>query len=98
MRKTLIAAAATALLATAAAALPVSTPQVAERIAVPDGGWDLLAVDPASQRLLVARTDGVTAIDLADGKVTPRLVAGSRLHAVVPVPGTGLALATAGDT
>jgi len=98
MRKTLIAAAATALFATAAAALPVSTPQVAERIAVPDGGWDLLSVDQEARRVLVARTDGVTAIDLADGKVTPRVVAGSRLHAVVPIPHSGLALATAGGT
>jgi len=97
MRKILLAACA-ALAPVALAALPVSTPQVAERIALPDGGWDLLAVDPESQRLLVARTDGVTAIDLADGKVTPRVVAGSRLHAVVPIPGTGLALATAGGT
>ena len=97
MRKILLAACA-ALAPVALAALPVSTPQVAERIALPDGGWDLLAVDPESQRLLVARTDGVTAIDLADGKVTPRLIAGSRLHAVVPIPGTGLALATAGGT
>lgn len=96
--RTILLAALAALAPAAAAALPVSTPQVAERIAIPDGGWDLLAVDPGSQRLLVARTDGVTAIDLTDGKVTPRLVAGSRLHAVVPVPGSGLALATAGGT
>jgi YVTN family beta-propeller protein len=97
MRKFLLAALA-ALAPAAAAALPVTTPQVAERIAIPDGGWDLLAVDPRSHRLLVARTDGVTAIGLADGKVTPQLIAGKRLHAVVPIPGTGLALATAGGT
>ncbi|MBV9930511.1 MAG: hypothetical protein JO013_06175 [Alphaproteobacteria bacterium] len=96
MRTILLALA--ALVPAAAAALPVSTPQVAERIGIPDGGWDLLAVDPASHRLLVARTDGVTAVDLADGKVTPRLIAGSRFHAVVPVPGTGLAVATAGGS
>jgi YVTN family beta-propeller protein len=96
--RTILLAALAAMAPAAAEALPVSTPQVAERIAIPDGGWDLLAVDPGSHRLLVARTDGVTAIDLADGKVTPRLVAGSRLHAVVPVPGTGLALATAGGS
>ena len=96
------AALAAALLAPAAAATaaapPVATPQVAERIAVPDGGWDLLAVDPGSRRLFVARTDGVTAVDLADGKVTGRLVGGSRLHDVVPIPGSGLAVATAGGT
>jgi YVTN family beta-propeller protein len=90
--------AALAAVTPAVAAPPVATPQVAERIAVRDGGWDLLSVDPHARRVLIARTDGVTAIDLADGKVTPRLVAGSRLHAVVPIPGTGLALATAGGT
>jgi YVTN family beta-propeller protein len=98
MRNTLLAAAAAALLATAAGALPVATPQVAERIAVPDGGWDLLSVDQEARRVLIARTDGVTAIDLSDGKVTAQLVPGSRLHAVVPIPHSGLALATAGGT
>lgn len=96
--KTFLLAALAAATPALAAAAPVSTPQVAERIGVPDGGWDLLAVDAEAHRLLVARTDGVTAIDLADGKVTPRLIAGSRFHAVVPVPGTGLAVATAGGT
>ena len=47
MRKILLAALA-AVAPAAAAAAPVSTPQVAERIAIPDGGWDLLAVDPAA--------------------------------------------------
>jgi DNA-binding beta-propeller fold protein YncE len=98
MRNIVAAALAATFLSAAAAALPVSTPQVAERIAVPDGGWDLLTVDQKARRVLIARTDGVTAIDLTDGKVTPRLVAGSRLHAVVPIPGSGLALATAGGT
>jgi DNA-binding beta-propeller fold protein YncE len=98
MRKLLSAALAATFLSAAAAALPVATPQVAERIAVPDGGWDLLAVDQEARRVLVARTDGVTAIDLADGKVTGRLVAGARLHAVVPIPHSGLALATAGGS
>jgi YVTN family beta-propeller protein len=98
MNKTALSALTAAFLASAAAALPVATPQVAERIAVPDGGWDLLAVDPRSYRLLIARSDGVTAINLVDGKVIPRFVAGSRLHAVVPIPGTPLGLATAGGT
>jgi DNA-binding beta-propeller fold protein YncE len=98
MNKTALTALTAAFLASAASALPVATPQVAERIAVPDGGWDLLSVDPEAHRLLVARSDGVTAVDLATGKVTGRLVAGARLHAVVPIPHTGLALATAGGT
>jgi len=96
MRKMLLAA--LAAVAPAAAAPPVATAQVAERIALPDGGWDLLAVDPDSHRVLIARTNGVTAVDPATGQVTAQLVAGSRLHAVVPIPGSGLALATAGGT
>jgi YVTN family beta-propeller protein len=87
-----------ALSSTTAAAAHLSTPQLAQRIAVSDGGWDLLTVDRESRRVLIARTDGVTAIDLATGKVTPQLVRGARLHAVVPIPHTGLALATAGGT
>ena len=43
-----------ALLAAAPAAPPYS---VVQRIAGPDGGWDLLSVDPAHQRLLVAHGD-----------------------------------------
>jgi YVTN family beta-propeller protein len=98
MKKLLLAVLAAAGFAPAPAAPPVATPQVAERISLPDGGWDLLSVDPEARRVLVARTDGVTAVDLRDGKVTPRLVAGARLHAVVPIPHSGLALATAGGT
>lgn len=98
MRKIVLAALGAGLLASAAAALPIATPQVAERIGISDGGWDLLAVDQEARRLLVARTDGVTAIDIADGKVTPQLISGTRMHAVVPIPNSGLALATAGGT
>jgi hypothetical protein len=29
-----------------------------------DGGWDLASVDPVDERLYIARSDGVTAIDL----------------------------------
>lgn len=73
-------------------------PHVAQRISGPDGGWDLLNVDPGSGKLFVARSGGVMAVDIASGKVTPEVVAGNRLHTVVPVPGMHLALATAGGT
>lgn len=69
--------------------------EVISTIAGPDGGWDLAAVDPDSRRLYIARSDGVTAIDLDSGKVTPKLVEGKRLHAVLPLPG-GKVLTTNG--
>ena len=85
-----------ALLATAAAP-PRGTGGVVQRIGGPDGGWDLLSVDSEHRRLLVARTDGVMAIDLATGKVTPRLVPGARFHAALAIPG-GLGIATSGQS
>lgn len=61
----------------------------------PDGGWDMASVDTDARRLYVAHGDAVTAVDLDSGKVTPTLVAGKRLHAVLPLP-DGRALATNG--
>ncbi|MDB5693392.1 MAG: hypothetical protein JWO81_2455 [Alphaproteobacteria bacterium] len=81
-----------------AAAAPAAAPSVVQRIAGPDGGWDLLSVDPAHHRLLVARTDGVMAVDLRTGAVTPKFVAGARLHAVFAIPGTHLGIATSGQS
>ena len=63
-----------------------------------DGGWDLASVDPADHRLYVARTDGVTAIDLATGKATERLVAGERVHAALAIPGTHDVISTNGTS
>jgi YVTN family beta-propeller protein len=79
------------------AAAPAAKLGIVERIAGPDGGWDLLSVDSGHRRLLVARSDGVMAVDLATGTVTPRFVPGARLHAVLAVPGTGIGLATSGQ-
>jgi DNA-binding beta-propeller fold protein YncE len=69
---------------------------VVNTIAAPDGGWDLASVDADARRLYVARSDGVMAVDLKSGKVTPRLVDGKRVHAVLPLRG-GTVLATNGD-
>jgi len=90
------AAAASALALGAAAPSPVSGVSVVQRIPGPDGGWDLLSVDPANRRLLVARSDGVMAVDLSNGRVTPRFVPGPRLHAVLAIPNSRLGVATAG--
>ena len=71
--------------------------RVVQRIAGPDGGWDLLSVDPAHKRLLVARADGVMAVDLGSGAVTAKFVPGARLHAVFAIPGTRFGIATSGQ-
>jgi DNA-binding beta-propeller fold protein YncE len=69
-------------------------PQLASRIPLHDGGWDALTVDPAAKRVLVARTDGVDAIDTRTGAVSARLITGTRFHGVTVVPGTSLAIAS----
>jgi DNA-binding beta-propeller fold protein YncE len=54
----------------------------------PDGRWDLLSVDPVAERLYVAQSDGVLAVDLASGKATPNLVPSVRGHDAMVIPGT----------
>src|SRR6059058_3096736 len=63
-----------------------------------DGGWDLLSVDPAGQRLYVAHGDGVTAIDIKSGKATDKIVSGKRVHAALAIPGTHDVISTNGET
>ena len=63
-----------------------------------DGGWDLLSVSSADKRLYVAHGNRVTAIDLASGQVTDKLVAGQRAHAALAIPGTHDVLSTNGET
>jgi DNA-binding beta-propeller fold protein YncE len=95
------ATAALAMLATTVAFSQTATPpnySVVARISGPDGGWDLLDVDPASGRLYVARRSGVMAVDLASGNVTPTLAVGEGMHAAMPVPGTTTVLSTNGGT
>jgi YVTN family beta-propeller protein len=64
-------------------------------IAGPDGGWDTASVDSEARRLYIAHGDAVMAVDLDSGKVTPKLVDGKRLHAVLPLA-DGKALSTNG--
>jgi len=63
-----------------------------------DGGWDLASVDSERQRLYVARTDGVTAIDLKSGRASDRFVAGQRVHGALAIPGTSYVISTNGQT
>jgi YVTN family beta-propeller protein len=76
----------------------VPTYSLGGSIAGPDGGWDLLAVDPEAHRLYVARSTGVMAVDLPTGKVSAGLVPLTRGHGVLPIPGTSRVIATSGGT
>jgi len=84
--------------AASAAASPQPGYRVAAQLAAGDGGWDLLSVAPADQRLYVAHGDGVTAFDLRTGMATDRIVAGQRVHAALAIPGTHDVLSTNGET
>jgi DNA-binding beta-propeller fold protein YncE len=87
---------AAALLAVTPACAAPPVQQVVKRIPLHDGGWDLLAVDPDAHRVLIARSDGVDAVDTVTGAVTPRLISGTRFHGVAVVPGSELAVASEG--
>jgi YVTN family beta-propeller protein len=88
------------LAATTISAAPAAEPRysVVAQLPAGDGGWDLASVDPQTQRLYVARTDGVTMIDLKTGKATDRFVGGQHVHAALVVPGTHDVIATNGET
>lgn len=94
MKCALLAVFATSILASAPGATAPAVPQVVSRVALHDGGWDILTVDPDNHRVLISRSDGVDAIDTRAEAVTPHFVAGSRFHGVSIVPGTQLGVAT----
>jgi DNA-binding beta-propeller fold protein YncE len=98
IRPALAVAASVAALAMSAAAEPAPSYAVAQSWAGPDGGWDFSSVDPVRRRLYVARTDGVTAVDTASGKVTAQLVKAARTHAVIPINNGAEILVTEGAT
>jgi YVTN family beta-propeller protein len=83
---------------TQAAPVPAQQYRVVAQLPAGDGGWDLLSVDPANQRLYIAHGDGVTAIDLKTGTATDRIVSGKRVHAALAIPGTNDVISTNGET
>ena len=86
LRPVLAAAASVAALSLAApAASAAPTYAVTQQWAGPDGGWDFSGFDAAHRRLYVSRTDGVTAVNVDTGQVTPQLVKANRTHAAVPI-------------
>jgi YVTN family beta-propeller protein len=82
--------------ASAAVAAPPTYSVVAQYKGA-DGRWDLLSVDPDDRRLYVARSDAVTAVDLATGKVTDKLAPAVHGHAAFAIPGTHELILTNGD-
>lgn len=95
--RSIIIIAAAAVSASAAPDAPL-TYAITDTIPLPDGGWDYASVDPATRRLYVAHGLGVTAVDLASGKVTAVPASANRPHAVLPIPGSGMLLETDGGS
>ena len=85
-----------ALLIASSAASAAPGYEVTAQIKGPDGGWDLLSVDPLGHRLYLARGDAVMAVDLASGTVTDKLAPAARAHAALAIPGTKDVLVTNG--
>jgi hypothetical protein len=63
--------------------------KIADRISVPDGGWDYITSDPEHGRIYRTRTDGADVIDVKTHKVSQLKNTGNG-HMVVPVAGTTL--------
>lgn len=87
----------TAFIFISSAAMAAPSYSVVGQIKAADGGWDLLSVDPAGQRLYLAHGDAVTAVDLASSKVTDKLAPADRAHAALAIPGTHEVLVTNGN-
>ena len=83
----------------AAVAKPAGAPRyhVAATIAGPDGGWDFASVDADRGRLYIARSNAVSVVDLADGKMR-QLAPAQRGHAVVVLDGGATIFETDGGT
>ncbi|MBU6267928.1 MAG: PQQ-binding-like beta-propeller repeat protein [Sphingomonadales bacterium] len=92
------AAALAACLVTPCAAAPAAPYQVSARISAADGGWDFASVDAVRGKLYVARSNAVTAVDLASGKVVDKLADAHRGHAVLVLDGGATLFETDGET
>jgi len=86
------------LLSTIAAQAQAQNLAVVERIPGADGGWDFASVDAQSDRLFVARSNGVMAVDLATKKVTDVLVEGNGVHGALPLADSAYAVSTNGKS
>lgn len=82
-----------ALLAPAVRAADAPAYRIAERIKVPDGGFDYATFDPAANRVYMPRGAFTTVIDAATSAVS-QLTNGISDHIALPVPGTSLMVLT----
>ncbi|MBV1691592.1 YncE family protein [Novosphingobium sp. G106] len=71
---------------------------VVDRIPAADGGWDFAAVDADSGKLYVARSNAITAVDLASRNVTDHLADAHRGHQVLSIEGGKTLFETDGET
>src|ERR1700680_1379886 len=65
--------------------------KIVDRIKVGDGGYDYANYDPATGRVLIARTGYTTVIDTKTGKLS-QLNSAAAGHMAMPIPGTNLLL------
>jgi len=93
--KTVCAVSFIALVAFNASALAAGGPnyKIAERIKVPDGAFDYATFDAANGRVLMARPDSTTVIDVKTGKVS-QLKSADKGHIAMPIPGSPLLVVT----
>jgi DNA-binding beta-propeller fold protein YncE len=91
-----------ALIAATSAVGATPAPQaryhIVDRIPGPDGGWDYASYDAARNRVLVARTAAVTAVDLKTRAVNGAFASAARGHAAFPVNGGAEVVITNGNT
>jgi DNA-binding beta-propeller fold protein YncE len=94
IRRLLFAAVSALILASAAKAAPPY--QTTGSIAGNDGGWDYATFDPNLERLYVSHADSVFAVDVATGKVTPKLGTAAHGHKVLALDGGAVLAVTVG--
>ena len=78
-----------------ATALAAAAPnyKIVDRIKVQDGGFDYATFDAANGRILMARLNLTTVVDVKTGKVS-ELKSAVKGHIAMPIPGTPLLLVT----
>lgn len=72
--------------------------RVVDRIPAADGGWDFANVDADNGKLYIARSDAITAVDLATRRVTDKLTPAKRGHQVLALNGGKTLFETDGET
>lgn len=79
------------------AAAPAYDYQVAQSVALPDGGWDYASFNAKTGQVLVARTTSVDVIDVAHGNAVHHIGSVQRGHAAMPLPDGKRVLVTSGN-